>query len=75
MLYFDLMLTEHKMKPFTNDFPCADIHESFSPELLHQLIKSSFNDHGYVAIFYMAMLKGMRYWMRMTNVGHILFEH
>ena len=39
------MLTEHTMKPFTNDFPCADIHESLSPDLLHLIIKGSFMDH------------------------------
>ncbi|KAF8325909.1 hypothetical protein F5887DRAFT_1065217 [Amanita rubescens] len=32
-------------KPFTNDFPRADIHESLSPDLLHQIIKGSFKDH------------------------------
>ncbi|KAI9431774.1 hypothetical protein H4582DRAFT_1821998 [Lactarius indigo] len=31
--------------PFTNDFPRADIHESLSPDLLHQIIKGSFKDH------------------------------
>ncbi|KAN0138098.1 hypothetical protein V8E53_003987 [Lactarius tabidus] len=31
--------------PFTNDFPHADIHESLSPDLLHQIIKGSFKDH------------------------------
>ncbi|KAN0140617.1 hypothetical protein V8E53_001826 [Lactarius tabidus] len=30
---------------FTNDFPHADIHESLSPDLLHQIIKGSFKDH------------------------------
>ncbi|KAG1727187.1 uncharacterized protein EDB91DRAFT_1254011 [Suillus paluster] len=31
--------------PFTNDFPCADIHEMLSPDLLHQVIKGCFKDH------------------------------
>ncbi|KAI6129666.1 hypothetical protein EDD16DRAFT_1515696 [Pisolithus croceorrhizus] len=31
--------------PFTNDFPCADIHEMLSPDILHQLIKGGFKDH------------------------------
>ncbi|KAH9016353.1 hypothetical protein EDB85DRAFT_2076211 [Lactarius pseudohatsudake] len=31
--------------PFTNDFPRADIHESLSPDLLHQIIKGCFKDH------------------------------
>ncbi|KAI9436943.1 hypothetical protein H4582DRAFT_1816026, partial [Lactarius indigo] len=31
--------------PFTNDFPRANIHESLSPDLLHQIIKGSFKDH------------------------------
>ncbi|KAH9174065.1 hypothetical protein EDB89DRAFT_2113711 [Lactarius sanguifluus] len=31
--------------PFTNDFPRADICESLSPDLLHQIIKGSFKDH------------------------------
>ena len=38
------MLTECKTKPFTNDFPRADIHESLLPDLLHQIIKGSFKD-------------------------------
>ncbi|KAH9008005.1 hypothetical protein EDB84DRAFT_1591273 [Lactarius hengduanensis] len=31
--------------PFTNDFPRADIYESLSPDLLHQIIKGLFKDH------------------------------
>ncbi|KAG2743052.1 hypothetical protein P692DRAFT_201841927 [Suillus brevipes Sb2] len=30
---------------FTNDYPQADIHELIAPDLLHQLIKSTFKDH------------------------------
>ena len=32
-------------QPFTNDFPCADIHQLIAPDLLHQLIKGTFKDH------------------------------
>ncbi|KAG1827500.1 uncharacterized protein BJ212DRAFT_1572872 [Suillus subaureus] len=31
--------------PFTNDFPCADIHELLLPDILHQIIKGTFKDH------------------------------
>ncbi|KAG1733929.1 uncharacterized protein EDB91DRAFT_1238521 [Suillus paluster] len=31
--------------PFTNDFPCADIHKILTPDLLHQIIKGAFKDH------------------------------
>ncbi|KAG1848763.1 hypothetical protein DFJ58DRAFT_717042 [Suillus subalutaceus] len=31
--------------PFTNDFPCANIHELLSPDILHQIIKGTFKDH------------------------------
>ncbi|KAI9429507.1 hypothetical protein H4582DRAFT_2114355 [Lactarius indigo] len=31
--------------PFTFDFPCADIYEMISPDLLHQIIKGVFKDH------------------------------
>ncbi|KAF8837065.1 hypothetical protein BDN67DRAFT_991906 [Paxillus ammoniavirescens] len=31
--------------PFTNDFPCADIHQLIAPDILHQLIKGCFKDH------------------------------
>ena len=33
------------MKPFTNDFPCADIYKMLALDLLHQVIKGSFKDH------------------------------
>ena len=32
-------------KPFTNDFPQADIHQLIAPDLLHQIIKGTFKDH------------------------------
>lgn len=32
-------------KPFTADFPRADINETISPDILHQLIKGGFKDH------------------------------
>ncbi|KAF8159988.1 hypothetical protein B0H34DRAFT_843889 [Crassisporium funariophilum] len=31
--------------PFTHHFPCANIHELLSPDLLHQVIKGTFKDH------------------------------
>ncbi|KAI6104486.1 hypothetical protein EV401DRAFT_2060884 [Pisolithus croceorrhizus] len=31
--------------PFTNNFPCADIHQLLAPDILHQLIKGTFKDH------------------------------
>lgn len=33
------------IKPFTSDFPRADINELISPDILHQLIKGGFKDH------------------------------
>ncbi|EDR13005.1 uncharacterized protein LACBIDRAFT_308379 [Laccaria bicolor S238N-H82] len=33
------------LQPFTFHFPCADIHEMLSADLLHQLIKGMFKDH------------------------------
>ncbi|KAF8878630.1 hypothetical protein BD779DRAFT_1613015 [Infundibulicybe gibba] len=33
------------VRPFTFDFPRADIHEMLTPDLLHQLIKGAFKDH------------------------------
>ena len=32
-------------QPFTNEYPCADIHELIAPDLLHQIIKGTFKDH------------------------------
>ena len=34
-----------KVKPFTVHFPHADIHEMLSADILHQLIKGTFQDH------------------------------
>ncbi|KAF8808779.1 hypothetical protein BYT27DRAFT_7095954, partial [Phlegmacium glaucopus] len=31
--------------PFTAEFPCADIHELLTSDLLHQIIKGTFKDH------------------------------
>ncbi|KAF7776576.1 hypothetical protein Agabi119p4_4969 [Agaricus bisporus var. burnettii] len=36
---------DHKIVPFTSDFPRADIYAMLSPDLLHQVIKGSFKDH------------------------------
>lgn len=33
------------LKPFTERFPRADIHELIAPDLLHQVIKGTFKDH------------------------------
>jgi hypothetical protein len=33
------------IKPFTDAFPRANIHELFAPDLLHQVIKGVFMDH------------------------------
>lgn len=33
------------LQPFTYGFPCADIHELISPDILHQVIKGTFKDH------------------------------
>ena len=32
-------------QPFTDHFPCTDIHEALSPDLLHQVIKGTLKDH------------------------------
>lgn len=44
LLLLGLALTTY-LQPFTNYFPCADIHELLAPDLLHQLIKGTFKDH------------------------------
>ncbi|KAG2158764.1 uncharacterized protein EDB93DRAFT_1237974 [Suillus bovinus] len=31
--------------PFTNDFPCTDIHQLLALDILHQVIKGAFKDH------------------------------
>lgn len=33
------------VKPFTSEFPRADIHEVIAPDILHQVIKGTFKDH------------------------------
>jgi hypothetical protein len=33
------------LKPFTSEFPRADIHELIAPDILHQVIKGTFKDH------------------------------
>ena len=33
------------LKPFTYNFPWADVHEILTPDLLHQVIKGTFKDH------------------------------
>ena len=33
------------VKPFTSEFPRADIHELIAPDILHQVIKGTFKDH------------------------------
>lgn len=42
-VHFSLLVDA--FQPFTNDFPCADIHELLSPDILHQIIKGAFKDH------------------------------
>ncbi|KIO02518.1 hypothetical protein M404DRAFT_27764 [Pisolithus tinctorius Marx 270] len=31
--------------PFTSSFPCADIYQLITPDILHQIIKGTFKDH------------------------------
>ncbi|KAI0357042.1 hypothetical protein OH77DRAFT_1531956 [Trametes cingulata] len=33
------------VRPFTYDYPRADVHELLSPDILHQVIKGTFKDH------------------------------
>ena len=33
------------LQPFTSDFPCANVYELLTPDLLHQAIKGTFKDH------------------------------
>lgn len=44
-IIFDNLGFSFFFKPFTNDFPRANIHELLAPDLLHQIIKGSFKDH------------------------------
>ena len=44
MLSGPLIVTD-AVKPFTMRFPCADIHELLTCDLLHQVIKGTFKDH------------------------------
>ena len=46
------------IKPFTEDFPRADIHELISPDLLHQVIKGAFKDH---------LVTWVQKWIEKTN--------
>ncbi|KIK73960.1 hypothetical protein PAXRUDRAFT_20339 [Paxillus rubicundulus Ve08.2h10] len=33
------------LKPFTDDFPRANIQQLIAPDILHQLVKGTFKDH------------------------------
>ncbi|PBK81654.1 hypothetical protein ARMGADRAFT_1048787 [Armillaria gallica] len=44
MLWFNYGIDEN-IRPFTFDFPWADIHQILTSDLLHQVIKGSFKDH------------------------------
>jgi len=35
----------YQEQPFTEGFPCTNVHELLSPDILHQLIKGAFKDH------------------------------
>jgi hypothetical protein len=41
----DLPDPPHPSKPFTSEFPRADIHDIIAPDILHQVIKGTFKDH------------------------------
>ena len=43
MMSLNLMLIP--IRPFTSEFPWADIHELIAPDILHQVIKGTFKDH------------------------------
>lgn len=52
LLLFSVSLSQYTrkhlltlLKPFTDDFPRADIHELIAPDILHQLVKGTFKDH------------------------------
>ncbi|OJT04296.1 hypothetical protein TRAPUB_4994, partial [Trametes pubescens] len=42
---YDVFGIVNDVRPFTDYFPRADIHELLAPDLLHQLIKGTFKDH------------------------------
>ncbi|KAK0232788.1 hypothetical protein IW262DRAFT_1451309 [Armillaria fumosa] len=44
-LLWDNYSIDDEIWPFTSEFPCADIHEMLTSDLLHQIIKGSFKDH------------------------------
>ncbi|KAI6020741.1 hypothetical protein BKA83DRAFT_4464457 [Pisolithus microcarpus] len=41
----NLIVSFFQCQPFTSSFPCADIYELISPDILHQIIKGTFKDH------------------------------
>ena len=43
ILYLTMLIAH--VQPFMTYFPCADIHDMLSPDILHQLIKGAFKDH------------------------------
>jgi len=45
IIYLVFVFSDLRSQPFTEDFPRADIHEMLSPDILHQLIKGTFQDH------------------------------
>jgi hypothetical protein len=45
LLYCLMVLLLTFFQPFTNVFPCADIHQLLTPDILHQVIKGAFKDH------------------------------
>ena len=38
-------LTNYHFQPFTDFFPCANINQLLTPDILHQVIKGVFKDH------------------------------
>jgi hypothetical protein len=40
-----IILTLIVIKPFTSEFPRADIHDIIAPDILHQVVKGTFKDH------------------------------
>ena len=43
--HFLLQVSNLYLQLFTHEFPCADIHELLSADLVHQIIKVTFKDH------------------------------